>query len=60
MHDDRTELIDRARQAVERGDHAEAHALAAIALADAGDELAAWASATSTSNSNPSTTGCPR
>ena len=42
MHDDRTELLDWARQAVERGDHAEAHALAAIALADAGDELAAW------------------
>jgi hypothetical protein len=60
MHDDRIELLDRARQAVERGDYAEAHALAAIALADAGDELAAWASATSTSNSNPSTTGCPR
>jgi hypothetical protein len=31
-----------ARQAVERGDHTEAHALAAIALADAGDELTAW------------------
>ena len=43
MHDDRTKLLDRARQAVERGDHAEAHALAAIALADADDELAAWA-----------------
>jgi hypothetical protein len=28
------------RQAVERGDHAEAHALAAMALADAVDELA--------------------
>jgi hypothetical protein len=42
MHDDRTELLDRARQAVERGDHGEAHALAAIALADAGDELTGW------------------
>jgi hypothetical protein len=42
MHDHRTDLLDRARQAVERGDHAEAHALAAIALADAGDELAGW------------------
>jgi hypothetical protein len=52
-----TELLDRARQAVERGDHAEVHALAAIALAHAGDWLAAWGSATSTSNSNPSTTG---
>jgi hypothetical protein len=41
MHDDRTELLDRTRQAAERGDHAEAHALVAIALADTGDELAA-------------------
>ena len=59
MHDDRTQLLDRARQAVERGDHAEAHALAAIALPDAGDELAAWG-AISSSNSNPSTTRYPR
>jgi hypothetical protein len=42
MHDERTELLGQARQAVERGDYAEAQALAAIALADAGDELTAW------------------
>ena len=42
MHDERVDLLGRARLAVERGDYAEAHALAAIALADAGDELTAW------------------
>jgi hypothetical protein len=40
MHDERVELLGRAQQAVERGDHAEAHALAAMALADTVDELA--------------------
>jgi hypothetical protein len=42
MHDQRVDLLGRARRAVELGDYAEAQALAAIALADAGDELTAW------------------
>jgi hypothetical protein len=42
MRRPREKVNPTARQTVERGDHTEAHALAAIALADAGDELTAW------------------